>query len=43
MKKISLSLFIFLSTVLPVKADVVVVAYMGESQVALVESVWPQS
>ena len=38
MKKIILSLFIFLSTVLPVKADVVVVAYMGESQVVLVES-----
>jgi DNA-binding beta-propeller fold protein YncE len=38
MNKIILSLFIFLSTVLPVKADVVVVAYMGESQVVLVES-----
>ncbi len=38
MKKIILSLFIFLSTVLPVNGDVVVVAYMGESQVALVES-----
>ena len=38
MNKIILSLFVFLSTVLPVKADVVVVAYMGESQVVLVES-----
>ena len=38
MTKIILSLFIFLSTVLPVKAGVVVVAYMGESQVVLVES-----
>lgn len=32
-----LSLFICLSTALPIKAGVVVVAYMGESQVVLVE------
>ncbi|HEU4509201.1 MAG TPA: cytochrome D1 domain-containing protein [Pyrinomonadaceae bacterium] len=38
MRNIILGLFIFLSIVLPVKADVVVVAYMGESQVVLVES-----
>ena len=33
------SLFIFLLTVLPVKAGVLVIAYMDESQVALVDSV----
>jgi DNA-binding beta-propeller fold protein YncE len=33
-----LSLFIFLSTALPIKADVLVIAYMGESQVVLVDS-----
>lgn len=38
MRNIILGLFIFLSTVLVVNADVVVVAYMGESQVVLVES-----
>jgi DNA-binding beta-propeller fold protein YncE len=38
MRKIILSWFIFLSTVLPVNADIVVVAYMGESQVVLIES-----
>ena len=33
-----LSLFIFLSIALPIRAGVVVVAYMGDSQVVLVES-----